>query len=112
MTKMILIIKRFIVFVAAFLLNILLWSWLFFFIKPTGDSQVLHYNIYFGIDQIGPGIKLYLLPIFGLLVIGINLLLSISKHATKRLIIYASWLALCIQIFLGISLVLLIINHF
>lgn len=105
-------IRRFMIFAIAFVLNLLLWAWLYFFIRPAGDNQVLHYNVYFGIDQLGPGIKLYLLPIFGLIVIGVNLLLSVSKLAYKRLVIYASWSALVVQVFLILSLILLIINHY
>ncbi len=112
MTSIINQIKKYSISFIALLLNIFLWLWLLLFIKPTGESQVLHYNIYFGIDQLGTGFKLYLMPLFGLVIIAANLLLTMSKLAGRRLALYASWVSVSIQVLLIISLLFLVINHY
>ena len=112
MSKIMNQVKKYIVNFAALIFNILLWLWLVIFIQPTGESQVLHYNIYFGIDHIGSGLKLYLLPLFGLIIIAINLLFNLAKGVNKQLSIYAAWLSVIVQLFLIISLLFLIINYY
>ena len=112
MNKIKIFIEKYIVSFIALLLNILLWLWLLIFIRPTGEGQILHYNIYFGIDQIGLGIKLYLMPLFGLIVIAVNLLFTMARMAARRLSMYAAWLSLIVQLLLIISLLFLIINHY
>jgi hypothetical protein len=105
-------LKRFIIIILALLVNFLIWAYLYFIVQPTAESYTLHYNIYFGIDQIGSGIKLYLMPLFGLIVIGFNSLISLSKMATKRLAMYVDISSLVVQLLLITSLILLIINHY
>jgi len=105
-------IRRYLVSFIALLTNILLWLWLIVYIQPSTDNLVLHYNIYFGIDQLGSGLKLYLMPLFGLIILAINLLFVLSDQADKRLANYSSWVSLIVQVLLIISLLLLVINHY
>ncbi|MFW0862297.1 MAG: hypothetical protein ACKKL6_01810 [Candidatus Komeilibacteria bacterium] len=105
-------IRRYLVSFIALIVNILLWLWLVIYIQPSTDSLVLHYNIYFGIDQLGSGLKLYLMPLFGLIILAINLLLVLSGQADKKLANYSSWISLIVQVLLIVSLLLLVINYF
>jgi len=105
--------KIYLVYVFACLFNISIWLWLWFYIRPVGNSLPLHYNIYFGIDEIGNGYELYFLPLLGLIIILFNLLLGSLIEQTNRLATrYLAWLSLVCQLGLGLALFLLIINYF
>ena len=104
--------KKYFITMVALGLNILMWLWLIFIVRPTVDNQVLHYNIYFGIDQLGSGIKIYLLPILGLIIIAVNLLLILFKPLHKKLFTYISIMSLLMQVLLVLSAILLIINYY
>jgi len=60
----------------AIVLNVVIWLVLFLNIDSSSEFIPLHYNIYFGIDLIGPWYKVFVIPILGLVVFFINLLLS------------------------------------
>jgi len=106
------LIRKYGISIVALIFNVLMWLWLIVYIKPTGESHVLHYNIYFGIDQIGPGIKLFLFPLFGLIILVINILFTLTKNINYKLIVYSSLISLLSQILLIVSILLLIINHY
>lgn len=53
-------------------LNIAIWSLLAWRIFPLQEQVVIHYNVYFGIDQFGPAWHASILPGLGLLIIIIN----------------------------------------
>lgn len=106
-------LKPYLTFAVSLLANVLIWLWLYFFIKPAGDSVPLHYNIYFGIDEIGKGIKLYLQPLFGLIIILINILLASFVFKTnKKIVYYLGYLSIICQLGFAMALFLLIINYF
>jgi len=76
------------IIVFSLVLNIILWLSAFF-LFPSSDAAVLHYSVGIGIDFIGAGRQIYLLPIIGLIVlIGNTLLGIVIQHTDLR----SSWL--------------------
>ncbi|MCR4279885.1 MAG: hypothetical protein NUV82_00465 [Candidatus Komeilibacteria bacterium] len=96
----------------ALVFNLLIWIWLFFYLKPSSETWPLHYNIYFGIDQLGPATRLYWIAWWGFITVLMNFFLSsLYARTDYRLPIYLGIISLLAQVILGISLVLLFINH-
>ena len=56
----------------SFCINIITWLVILTQIHPTSEIIPLHYNIYYGPDIVGKGYYLYLLPLVGLAILGIN----------------------------------------
>ena len=54
------------------LINIFVWIWLLWNIKPQTEMIFLHYNILFGVDYVGVWWKVIYLAIGGLAVLIIN----------------------------------------
>jgi hypothetical protein len=61
---------------SSLILNILIWVWLFWEIRPQADSIFLHYNILFGVDYLGPWWQIALLPSAGLSILIVNAILG------------------------------------
>lgn len=59
---------------AGLFLNIITWLIIATKIHPTSEVIPLHYNIFYGPDITGKGYYLYLIPLVGLIVLGINYL--------------------------------------
>ncbi len=70
---------------AALLANAAAWALIVWRIEPSELPVPLHYNIYFGIDLIGPWWHLYLIPFSGTALICINLVLSFILYTRLRL---------------------------
>jgi len=84
-------------------LNIILWLYLSWKIKPTNELISLHYNIYFGIDLIGEWYRIYILSLSGLIIYFINLVLSFILYKRGRII---SYVILTMTLFLQIILLI------
>lgn len=99
----------FICFLLSFFINLLLWAFLFWRIKPQETLIYLQYNIYFGINLIGPWYKIYLIPLSGLLFFLINLAISIIIHNKEKMVAYFLMLTsvLC-QVFLWIGAIFIV----
>lgn len=68
--------------------NLLTWILALWFVVPrlhTSPFFALHYNIYFGVDQIGAPWKLLRLPFLGLLVLAFDAWFSVRTYAKDRL---------------------------
>ncbi len=63
----------------------------------------LHYNIYFGIDQLGEAYRIYFYPIFSLLIFLINLSISFAIYNKQKII---SFYLLCLAVLSNIFLLL------
>ena len=50
----------------------------------SGDFLVLHYNVDFGIDLVDSPAKIYLFPLFGLLIFLFNIILLACLHKNKN----------------------------
>lgn len=100
-------------FLLSLLLNIFLWLLLIWRIPPTTSWIPLHYNVYFGIDWLGPWVYIFIYPLLGLFFILFNVYLAIFLQPKgpflSRLLI---WTGLLIQLLIILSLSTLIINYF
>ncbi len=70
--------------VSAVALNSLLWLLAIFIFPQDKAAAVLHYNASLGIDFIGAGTQIKILPTIGTAVIIINLLLAFSLRRVSR----------------------------
>jgi hypothetical protein len=99
------------IIVLSVILNIALWLAVTFFVPDT-DSTVLHYSIGVGIDLIGSGGQIYLLPLIGLLILIGNTLLGFFLKPTD---IRSSWLlwsvVLPVHLILLCSFILIILAN-
>jgi len=80
-------------FFASIFLNIITWFILWYklhgFAYSTELGQIyLHYNIYFGIDNVGDWTQAFVLPILGLFVIIFNNFLAYIFYIREKLISY------------------------
>ncbi|MFC1609115.1 hypothetical protein ACFL2R_04110 [Patescibacteria group bacterium] len=64
--------------------NLGIFIFLYYFIGSSGQSVVLHYNAYFGVDLVGSRWQIYLMPLTGLAFIVINLILAIYFFCKKE----------------------------
>ncbi|PIU01866.1 hypothetical protein COT68_00940 [bacterium (Candidatus Torokbacteria) CG09_land_8_20_14_0_10_42_11] len=89
--------------------NLLTWIILARFIKPSEYPIPLHYNIYFGIDLIGPYSRVFSLPLISLFILVMNFILAFWFYPKDRLVAYILLLAAAVtQIFVLIGAVSLI----
>lgn len=97
----------------SFLSNIFVWYLIYNYFRLLvigGDTSSipLHYNIYFGIDYLGPFEYIYTLPILGLIIIFINIVLSIILYnRVKILSIFLTVFGLISQLFLFLDVYLI-----
>ncbi len=80
-------------FVVSVLVNVTLWGALYFKLHPLSYlselGQIsLHYNIYFGIDNIGPWYNVFIIPILGLIIIILNNTLAYIFFLQEKMISY------------------------
>ncbi len=91
-----LLVRR--IFIVASAANLL--SWLAAFLLARSINQelaVLHYNVVFGVDLIGPAYRLYSIPAVGLAIVAFNLLFASSVsglHERSLLVMIASLTAI------------------
>lgn len=53
--------------VVALLLNLFMWAYLGWNIRPTEELLILHYTIHFGVDFLGGWLTVFAVPLAGLL---------------------------------------------
>jgi hypothetical protein len=75
------------VLIGSLVLNIANWGLIAFFIRPVDFSIILHYNVYFGVDVIGPWWQVYFLPAIGLVILSINTILGYLFYQKKERIV-------------------------
>ncbi len=90
------------------LANLIDWLALAIFLRPRGDSVILHYNVYFGVDSIGALRKAYMLPLIGAIILLINIILSFYFYAKKERI--AAYVLLITALMAELSLLISIIS--
>ncbi|OGY47236.1 MAG: hypothetical protein A3J62_03535 [Candidatus Buchananbacteria bacterium RIFCSPHIGHO2_02_FULL_38_8] len=95
------------------LINMALWLVLIGRRSSFSDLIPLHYNIYFGIDLLGYWYEIFLLPIFGLLVLLANFILGLPLFSRERILAYfligASSLAQLIFLLAGLAITSIIL---
>jgi hypothetical protein len=80
-------------FIASLVINLTAWIVLYWklnvFSYQTEYGQIfLHYNIYFGVDNIGSWYKAFIIPLLGIIIIIFNNILAYSFYLKERLISY------------------------
>lgn len=70
------------------LVNGFLWVWLTVNILPTENPIPLHYSRYFGVDYLDFWYKVYMIPVFGLVVLGVNQFLISKLYFKERMLTY------------------------
>jgi len=71
--------------------NIIMWLAIYYKLEPFSylaefGQIYLHYNLYFGIDNIGPWYMVFALPVLGLLVIVINNILAYIFYLQEKVV--------------------------
>lgn len=104
-----------ITFVLSLILNILAWLVLYIKIQPfsyltaTGDIP-LHFNVYFGIDIYGKWYQVFILPLFGLLIIILNNIVGYMLFARERLLtLFMVWSQLVLNFILFAASVFIVL---
>lgn len=80
-------------FVLSIIINVVIWLALYFKLYPfsylTEYGQIyLHYNIYFGIDNIGHWYVPFIIPVLGLFIILFNNILGYIFYLKEKVISY------------------------
>ena len=70
------------------LANLGLWLLLAWQIRGLGESMSLHYNIYFGIDLLGPWYQIFSLPAVGLIFFLLNFLIGVFIYSQEKILRY------------------------
>jgi len=78
-------------FILSSLINLAIWFFLYWQVEPRVEPLALRYNIYFGINLIGPWWHVFWWPVLGLLFIVINF--SLAKFTVKKNYYLAYFLA-------------------
>lgn len=91
------------------LVNILTWLSIIFQIRPQDEPIFLHYNILFGVDYIGDGWQIFLLPVMGLIIVLVNFVIGWSLFSRDKFVSLILGVAtLLCQIFLFVASAILI----
>lgn len=98
--------------ILALLLNIIHWTVLYSKIKLGEGDILLHYNVITGPDLIGKSLLAYLIPLFALILLIFNFILSAIFYRKEKLVSYFINIAtIPVQlIFFVASIVLISIN--
>lgn len=89
--------------------NILAWILIPLFFWSAKEFIVLQYNIYFGISSLGPWPMLFLMPLSGLLIAGINYSLSFYLYLKEKIFsLYLAAFAMAYQLVILVALCLII----
>ncbi|PIT86206.1 MAG: hypothetical protein COU33_04435 [Candidatus Magasanikbacteria bacterium CG10_big_fil_rev_8_21_14_0_10_43_6] len=70
------------------LMNVLMWGWLLWYIRPQSDLIFLHYNVLFGVDLIGHWYQVLTVPVMGLCIIVVNNVLGWFFFRKDKFIAY------------------------
>jgi hypothetical protein len=87
-----------------FLTNLVNWISLVLFINKTQGNIILHYNVYFGVDNFGNWQQVFWMPAIGLGLFLINLYLAFFFHSNKEVI--ASYILLIASLMIQLSLII------
>jgi len=100
-------------FLLSLFINLLIWLALWWKIPPSSEWLPLHYNIYFGIDWLGPWSYIFISPFLGLIIILLNaclvIWLQLKELFLSQLLI---WTSVVIQLIIILHLLLLTIQYF
>lgn len=83
--------------------NAINWLSLRIWIKPVEFPIILHYNVYFGVDLAGDYRQVFVLPLIGFILFGINLILSLYFYKQKERI--SSYILMIAALMIQLSLI-------
>lgn len=90
-------------------MNLLIWLWLFWNIRPQEDPIFLHYSVLSGVDLTGPWYHIFALPTVGLVIIVLNAALGWFFFESDKYMNHALQAAsVCVHGFLLIAAWLLV----
>lgn len=90
--------------ISSVLLNLAIWVWLLWQIRPQEEFLFLHYNVLFGVDRVGPWWMVYYAPLIGLCVLLLNAIIGWIFFEKDKLVGYLlNTVTVLIHIFLGIG---------
>jgi len=105
-----------ILMILSFIINVLLWIFLYWQIKKIIDSNPeyttipLHYNVFFGIDKYGEWYKIFFMPLTGLIIFLVNSITSFMIYSKKNILSYfLTLITLISQVILAIAGTLIIL---
>ncbi|KKP79642.1 MAG: hypothetical protein A2271_03285 [Candidatus Moranbacteria bacterium RIFOXYA12_FULL_35_19] len=87
-----------------FLANLSNWISLAIFINKAGNNIILHYNVYFGVDNLGNWKQAFWLPAIGSFLFLINLYLAFFFYKSQERI--ASYVLLLASFMIQINLII------
>lgn len=94
---------------AGVVLNLIAYALFGIGITPGGDTVVLHYSVYFGIDLVGPWYQLYSVPLIGTFIWCLNGGLIVPLYRREALFGYAlAGTTLISQLFITLTAALLL----
>ncbi len=82
--------------------QIFVWTYTFWFIRPTEELIILHYTTAFGVDFLGPWRSLFIVPIVGLVFTALNMVLVLWFWERIRAL---SWISLATSVLINVTLV-------
>jgi hypothetical protein len=88
---------------SSLVLNLVVWFWLFWQIRPQEEQIFLHYNILFGVDLVGSWWRIVFVPLSGLLIFIINAILGWLLFGKDK---FASYILNAVSIFCQIFLLI------
>ncbi len=98
--------NRIVLWLLAFniIFNLANWLALFFLVNRLDLGIILHYNVYFGVDEIGNWKQSFLSPIIGLILFALDAVLAVYFFEKKERI--ASYVLLIASIMVQINLII------
>ena len=86
------------------ILNLINWIAIIIFINRLDVGIILHYNVYFGVDEIGDWKQAFLSPIIGLILFALNMALAVYFFEKKERI--ASYILLIASLMAQVNLMI------
>jgi hypothetical protein len=100
-----------ILFACTLIAHAVIWAYTAISYQRALDLTPLHYTIYFGIDLIENKIKLFLYPLFGLLIIAVNTIIALVVKREPLINYFLLATSLCAQLLILASEVALVANY-
>ncbi|OGI26347.1 MAG: hypothetical protein A3J76_04255 [Candidatus Moranbacteria bacterium RBG_13_45_13] len=100
-------------FVLAALVSLAMWVTIWMIVEPTDQLVIIHYNIYFGVDEIGNWKSIFLMPALSTAILFVNAVLSRFFYYKERLVSYLfAAMALLVQLLMAVGLGSVILINF